>query len=64
MSIATRLNDLEQRAIKSVDVAAILIEGRRRCRAGEPLPPSGPILGNSPLAKTLRAARKRCGINW
>ena len=62
MNLNTRLKKLEQKAEPVVDIAALLIEARRRVLAGEPHPAPRPVLGNSPLAKTLRAARMRCGI--
>lgn len=61
MNLNTRLKKLEQKAAPVVDVAAILTEGRRRIAAGEPHPPSKPVHGNSPLAKAIRAARRRVG---
>lgn len=62
MSLLTRIKRLEVKAAPVVDVAAILNAARLRNTLGIPHPPSEPIPGTSPLAKALRAARKRCGI--
>lgn len=57
-----RIEDLERVTAGKVDVVGILIAGRERARLGLPHPPGLPVIGNSPTAKAVRAARLRVGL--
>jgi hypothetical protein len=62
-TLEKRIDDLERNSAGKVDVVGILIAGRENARLGLPRPPSLPVIGNSPTAKAVRAARLRLGLS-